>query len=388
MDSWIEEARAVSTFEAFGKLRNQPKLRKTSEGFAGPCPSCGDDGRPATSDRFGINAREGTWLCRKCGKKGGDGIQLIMEMDGEPFLSAVEILAGRPRPDGKEQQSRAVDEDALRERAEERRVQNAVADAAEREKKQTQRERANAFFQKLEPFKGSLADEYLKRRKIRLTAEMATDLRFAPHLEYKGFPDRDASAEVPLGEFPAMVAAIRNVKNEIIGVHRTYIDPETGLKLKPPGDSFRNAAKKVWGGQAGGFILLGPLMAEMAVGEGIETTASWYQLGIGPDEIGLMVGVNLGNIAGKSTGSVKHPKKAGSTIPNGVPLPLEEQTGMALPPAVKHVILLIDGDSEAYSTTAKILNAGRRFRDHYGVKVSTCHPGIKGDFNDILMGSD
>lgn len=389
MEAWVEEARAVSTYEAFQKLRNQPKLRKTSEGFAGPCPSCGDGGHPATSDRFGINTKEGTWLCRQCGKKGGDGLQLIVEMDGEPFLSAVEILSGRPRPDGKEQEGRSVDEDALRERAEERRVEAAAADAHERDKKSSERRRIADFFDGLEQFKGSLAETYLKKRGIGLSVEQTSDIRFAQALDYRGFPARadqeGGGSETVLGQFPAMVAAIRNDAGEIIGVHRTYINPETALKLKPPGDSFRNKAKKVWGAQSGGFIRLGPVLPVMVIGEGIETTASWFQLGIGPDPVGILCGVNLGNIAGKSAGSVKHPKNPKASVPNGIPLPEAEQTALVLPPGVREVILLIDGDSDQFSTTAKILNAGRRFRDHFGCHVMTCHPGIKGDFNDLLM---
>lgn len=385
MEAWIDVARQVSTYDAFTKLRVQPKLHKTSEGWAGPCPSCGDGGRPATSDRFSINAKEGVWLCRKCGKHGGDGIQLIVEMDGEPFLAAVEVLNGTARPDGLDQRRVAVDDEALRERAEERRVEQAQVEAVQRDKKETERDRISHFFEGLSPFKGSTAEQYLRHRKIVLDAGQCADLRFAPALDYRGYASRDSDRQEVLGAYPAMVAAIRDVNDVIIGVHRTYIDPETGLKLKPPGDLFRNKAKKVWGSQSGGLIRLGPVRPVMAIGEGIETTASWYLLGIGPDDVGIAAGVNLGNVSGKATGSLPHPDRPGATVYNGVPLPEAEQTALVPPPVTRTIILLIDGDSDKYTTLAKIVTAGRRFRDHFGVDVLTCHPGIAGDFNDLLM---
>lgn len=385
METWIDLARQVSTYDAFTKLRNQPKLHKTSEGWAGPCPSCGDGGRPATADRFSINTKEGVWNCRKCGKHGGDGIELVVEMDGETFFTAVEVLNGTPRPDGQDQRRVAVDDEALRERGEERRVEQARVETVQRDKKDAERDRISQFFEGLSPFKGSGAEQYLRHRKIFLDAGQSADLRFAPALDYRGYASRDSDSQEVLGAFPAMVAAIRDVNDVIIGVHRTYIDPATGLKLKPPGDLFRNKAKKVWGSQAGGMIRLGPVRPVMAIGEGIETTASWYLLGIGPDDVGIAAGVNLGNMSGKATGSLPHPDRPGATIFNGIPVPVADQTALVPPAVIRTIVLLIDGDGDRCATLAKIMTAGRRFRDHYGIEVLTCHPGITGDFNDLLM---
>jgi len=61
--------------------------------FEGPCPVCGGD------DRFAINIKKRTWLCRHCGgvgnKNGGKGaIDLVMHVEKCDFTAAVQKLTG------------------------------------------------------------------------------------------------------------------------------------------------------------------------------------------------------------------------------------------------------------------------------------------------------
>jgi hypothetical protein len=281
-----------------------------------------------------------------------------------------------------------MDPEIVRERQEERKDQELARAAAEAEKQERNAERAARIFNESAPLAGTPADAYLKRRGIFVAAHMAADLHFHPGLDYRGYANRDADEDAVLGNYPCMVAAIRNVAGEIIGIHRTYLDPREPAKLKPPGDGGRNKAKKVFGSVMGGAIRLGPIQRSMAAGEGIETTLSWYQLGVGPDDVGVICAVTRGNLCGGATGGMKHPNGRG-TIPNGTPDP--EKAGMALPPEVEELILLGDRDSDMVTMNAFLLTGARRHRA--AGRTVTIHtpdllPGqFKTDWNDHLLAS-
>jgi phage/plasmid primase-like uncharacterized protein len=81
----IERARAVRLEDEIA--RRGIKLKGKVD-RSGPCPACG--GR----DRFAIHIRKQTWLCRHCGKGGGDAIGLVQFIDGIGFVEAVELLSG------------------------------------------------------------------------------------------------------------------------------------------------------------------------------------------------------------------------------------------------------------------------------------------------------
>ena len=127
----------------------------------------------------------------------------------------------------------------------------------------------------------------------------------------------------------------------------------------------------------------------LAIGEGWENCLAWHQLGHGPEDITLAAAVDLGNLAGGSTGSWPHPflKDADGKpvkIGNGVPDP--DQQGVILRDDVRAVILLADLDSETYATAAKLRTAGNRFVSK-GITVDIAWPARGQDFNDMLIAS-
>jgi len=376
-DVWADGARGKKVHEVCTDRYQSAKLKKSSEGLTGECPKCGGQ------DRFSINLKKNIWNCRGCGK-GGDAIALLMSVEDLSFVDAVTEITGEPPPAAKKngaERADMPDDTVARERREERRDKEIKQETEEEQRKRKAREAVLAIWGGLTPFAASPAQSYLKARAIDLLPEQHADLRFAPEMEYRGFKDSDAQEETVLGRFPVMVAAIRDAAGEIMGIHRTYLSNDTAAKLRPPGDSARNAAKKVYGQQKGGHIRLGPVVECMALGEGIETTVSWYLLGIGPEDVGIMAGINLGNLAGKMTGSLPHPRYASKKIPNGEPD--MGAPGLILPPNIKSMILLGDSDSDPYVTRMKILCAARRFRAQ-GIDVSICWPNEDGvDFNDI-----
>ncbi|CUA90867.1 hypothetical protein Ga0061061_11622 [Chelatococcus sambhunathii] len=366
-DDWVSRAREVPLDRAADMVG--AKLRRSGPEMIGPCPACGG------TDRFSINPKKHVWNCR--GARGGDdAIGLVMHCQDIEFLPACELLTGEAPP-GRD--SRPPDPAVVRERREERREAERQREEELHEERRRKMNGAADLFEKAGPFFGSHAEAYMRRRHLVLSSEQACDLRFMPSLPYLGFTDKHAEEQEKLGEYPAMIAAIRNAAGEIIGVHRTYLDPVEPKKLVPPGDRTRNAAKKMYG-NANGMIRLGPIMPYMAIGEGIETSLAWWQLGIGPEECGVAAAGSLGNLSGASLDTMPHPKVRGRTIQNGVPDP--QRPGLVMPVGVKGVILLGDGDSEPFATRAHLLTGGRKFQAAGLEVLVTIAPDGK-DFSDV-----
>lgn len=376
VEEWIDRARSVDVMEVATQMG--ARLKRSGSEWVGPCPRCNG------VDRFAVKPSEQVFNCRGS-DAGGDGIALVMHVQDVPFMAACEIINDEPPP-RRESQARPVDPEIVRERQEERKDQELARAAAETVKQERNADRAARIFGECLPLAGTQAEAYLKRRGIFAQPDMVGDIRFHPGLDYRGFADRDADDEVVLGKPPCMVAAIRNVAGEIIGIHRTYLDPREPAKLKPPGDGGRNKAKKVFGSVMGGAIRLGPIQRSMAAGEGIETTLSWYQLGVGPDDVGVICAVTRGNLCGGATESIKHPTKRG-TIPNGIPAP--DKPGMILPADVEELILLGDHDADMITMNAFLLTGARRHRE--AGRTVTIHtpdllPGtFKTDWNDVAL---
>lgn len=373
-EAWADQARGRKVDEVCFDRYKALKVKKSPEGYTGACPKCGGE------DRFSISIKKNVWHCRHC-DKGGDAIALVMNVEDLSFVDAVTEITGEapPRQEKGEPQDLAPNPVA-RERQEERREQDIRQETAEEAKHRRLMADVLAVWEAAQPFPGSGAERYLKGRGITLTASQAADLRFAPVMDYRGYAGDDAEDEDVLGSYPVMVAAIRDVDGALIGVHRTYLDPKTFAKLKPPGSQKRNGAKKVFGKQKGGLIRLGPMMPCMAVGEGIETTASWYQMGIGPDDVGIAAGINVGNMAGQSLGRVKHPRMPSKLIPDGNPD--LESVAMAFPAEVRSVILLGDGDSDGPWTRMMMLTGMNRLKAQ-GIDASVCFAQEGEDFNSM-----
>jgi hypothetical protein len=207
---------------------------------------------------------------------------------------------------------------------------------------------------------------------------MCENLKFVEALPYYGFASKDSDEQVELGEFPALIAAIRNVDMQVQGVHRIYIDPKSHGKLTPPGDKTRNAAKKAFGNVVGGLIWFGPVNSFVAIGEGIETSLGYWQLCSG--NCTVAAAVSLGNMFGKAAGWIPHPTVKNRTMPNGVPD--MNAPGMIVPKEVTEILLLGDGDSDKIYTRMCVLTAMERLTREGRRALCTFAPDGK-DFNDV-----
>lgn len=309
-----------------------------------------------------INDGRMAYYCHGCGES-GDHYSLLMFATGCTFIEAVERLGG-VRPVSAEERSELAN----------RRQQIAAEEERERQEQRSWIERAWARF---DPIEGTPAADYLAGRGIPASPNWTFDLRFAKALGYKGFESEGAHAVTLLGEFPAMVAAIRDGARQLIGLHRTYFNLKAPEKLVPPGDVRRNRSKKILGEARGGLIWLSEPGATVVVGEGIETTRSWPLLErFSERQDALAAAVSLGNMSGRCTGSIPHPDNIKKRIPNGMP-DLDEPW-IIWPESVREITWLMDGDSDQAMTRQRILCALRR----------TAHLGIQGFVSAAPSGSD
>lgn len=325
---------------------------------------------------FKVNDQEEQFTCFGCGNS-GDHFDALMLLKGYSFAEAVEYLGGQR--DEREPASGPAERPREVARAPE--PQSPPPPSLQR------------IFDSGKALVGTQAAAYLMARSIPVVPGNTLDLRFTEALPYHGYPDTAADDTKELGRYPAMVAAIRNIAGELIGLHRTYLEPGKPAKLNPPGDSSRNKSKKVMGRQRSGLIYLSRPAAQLAIGEGIETTQSWYALGRVTGDVAIASAISLGNLAGGSTGTIPHPDDLAKRIPpqkcrripNGEPDP--SRPGVILPPWAKEAVLIGDGDSERVLTHARLLIAGRRFEaQNVSVFVDMAPDGA--DFNNLLQDSE
>jgi hypothetical protein len=122
-------------------------------------------------------------------------------------------------------------------------------------------ESARRLFAMAQPICGTIAESYLHMRGITALHDTSA-LRFHPRCYYR--PDADAPTEA----WPALIAAVTDLRDNITGVHRTWLDP-TGHD-KAPVDTPRRAM----GHLLGHGVRFGMATDVMAAGEGIETMLS------------------------------------------------------------------------------------------------------------------
>jgi putative DNA primase/helicase len=183
----------------------------------------------------------------------------------------------------------------------------------------------------VQPLLGSLAEQYLAGRGIRVPDEALEVLGFHPYCPFGG---RRA---------PALVALIQDITTgEPVGVHRRQLTPSAAAAGPPLS----------LGPKSGGVIRLSPAAsAELAIGEGVETCLAGMMLGAG------------------STWSVLD---AGG-ISNFIVL---EQ--------VQHLTILVDHDVSGTGQRAAAACRDRWFAA--GKRVRLAMPDTPGqDFNDLLL---
>lgn len=208
---------------------------------------------------------------------------------------------------------------------------SAADDAAARQRRQ---EAAARLWRGSAPAVGTLVETYL-------TARALPGLAASAALRFRGDCNHPSG-----GRLPAMVAEVVDVAGAPIAAHRTY------LRRDGSGKADIEPAKATLGPVWGGAVRLDALAAEIAIGEGIETSASAGRA------LGLpaWAAVSAGNLA----------------------------RGLVLPADVHAVVIAADADQpgeDAARTAALRWHAeGRRVR--------IARPDCAGrDFNDVIRGA-
>ena len=202
----------------------------------GPCPLCGG------KDRFRWDNREGagTYFCQQCGP--GNGFDLVIKKMGCEFPEAAArvsgILNGSEIPVAIKSNGKSVDE---------------KLDAA--------RDEINLILSKVQPItKGNPVAVYLKNRGLSF---VPATLHYHPAL-YHPYEKKS---------FAGIVAPIKSLDGEIIGIHRTYL--ENGAKAKI--EKQRIAKKAVKNLSGGAIQLYKPKDGRLGVAEGLETALACHE---------------------------------------------------------------------------------------------------------------
>ncbi len=126
-------------------------------------------------------------------------------------------------------------------------------------------ERARRLFDMAQPMAGTLADAYLRKRRI-MAAWRHAVLRFHPACYYRDLLTGSRRS------YPALIAAVTGGDGAITGVHRTWLDPDGDGKAKIA-DPRRALGQLLGNGVRFRFAIDAPVPV-MTAGEGLETVLS------------------------------------------------------------------------------------------------------------------
>jgi hypothetical protein len=195
-------------------------------------------------------------------------------------------------------------------------------------------ESARRLFAMSKSLHSSLAEAYLRGRAItHLTGLPA--LRFHPRCYYR--PDADADTQT----WPALIAAVTDLRGAITGVHRTWLDPSG--KGKAPIATPRRAM----GHLLGNAVRLGTAHDILAAGEGLETMLS---LRDALPDLAMAAGLSANHLA-----------------------------AMLLPATLRVLYVVRDADAAGDGAAATLTQRAR----HEGIEARMLSP-LLDDFNDDL----
>jgi len=210
-----------------------------------PCPMCGGTDRFVFDDRKG----RGDYFCRHCGP--GDGFRLLMGVNGWNFPEAVEAVAGylglghgtppvaTPRPAPKAAPRKATFTARVRDLLRTATTPDLVPDAV----------------------------AYLESRRLWPLASNAVKAHIG--VEYFRKLYDAGKAYESLGKFPALIGVVRDVNDEPVTAHVTYL--EHGAKLDRGDDVPARKLLSPVEGRVGCAVRVTPLDgATLGIAEGVE----------------------------------------------------------------------------------------------------------------------
>ena len=170
------------------------KLRKAGHEMVGLCPFH-DEHTPS----FRVNDAKGLFNCFGC-NKAGDVVDFVMMTEGLSFMDAINVLSSGDLPHCQP-------------------IDRAKLDRAEKAGRTAAREEAFRQWSKARSIAGTPAEVYLRSRGI--TGPVPWSVRFA----YAPITiDADTGKAGP--RLPALMCAVQDVRNKIVGVQRVFLDRE------------------------------------------------------------------------------------------------------------------------------------------------------------------
>lgn len=230
----------------------------------GSCPACGGKDRFRFDDKQG----KGTFICTQWGNGGGDGISLVQHFFDCDFKTAIQHVRG-----------------ALG-------INEAMPLTVRKTPLQAPQQPLQDDFHKLMNLWAIAAKNrshkaiktYLQGRGLDVAAIVPVlgNLGFVEALDY--WETNEQGKPQLVGKFPAIIAKFESVTGELMGLHRTYLNPDYTSKLSmlnPFGDGLLNTKKmksRYSGSTKGASIQLMASTDKLAVCEGIENAAAIYEL--------------------------------------------------------------------------------------------------------------
>lgn len=187
------------------------------------------------------------------------------------------------------------------------------------------------------PLTGSLAAAYLRSRRLGAVRDLRP-LRFHRRCYYRTEHKESAARDA----WPALIAAVTDLRGRITGVHRTWLDP-SGRGKAPVA-----TPRRAMGELVGHAVRFGTVSDILAAGEGIETV--------------LSVRVVL------------------PTMPLAAALSAAHLAALELPPGLRRLYLVQDNDAAGRHATFRLAQRAQAT----GVDALTLTPTL-GDFNDDLQ---
>ena len=273
------------------------------------------------ADRLGLRKHAGSWrgTCPACGYR--DTFAVLAATNGRARLFCASCNDRDALADAVARVSGGFWQPPPR--------QDRADNAAQRERKQAA---ALRLWNSSEPAPDTLADTYLAARGL---AALATS-------SVLGF--RSDTPHPEGGSLPAMIALVSDATGKPIAVHRTF------LARDGRGKADVTPSRATLGPYWGGAVHLDPVAPELAIGEGLESSASAGRL----LELPAWAALSAGNLA----------------------------KGLVLPPEVRSVTVAADHDGPGREAAHA---AAERWRAE-GRRARIARPDSAGcDFNDVLL---
>lgn len=244
-EALVREAKAKHNLSDI--IRRHTDLKKRGREQAGLCPFHNE-----RTPSFEVSDSKGLYYCHGCGKT-GDAITFLMEREGMNFRQAYEALAGDEFPIVSEE------ERARRKAEDEQKLADRIA-------------LARSIWAASVPPQGTPAEVYARSRGI--TMDLPETARFVMTPRWRDPETGECGRDIP-----AMVFAMQDNSDEIVGVQCVFLDDGGRRKYERlRADGSKAKAKLTFGKLVGSAIRLGPTAERIVFCEGPEDGLTLAQI--------------------------------------------------------------------------------------------------------------